>query len=607
MNHTSAKWLSLTADSEAEIDLNSADNGKRHDGIWLNVRWQFGQHTKSYDDSAKKSAPFFPNRMTRAIGNRMILARRATIIPSTPWLWYSLKMNTPNRKKLPVGLQSLSKIVSEGCYYVDKTEFAKRLIDQGSWYFLSRPRRFGKSLFLDTLKELFEGNEPLFRGLYIHDKWDWNRKYPVIRLSFGGGVLAHRNELEQRILEMLADLAKRFSVTLTHKSISGRFQELITRVSEAHSNPVVILIDEYDKPILDNLTKTELATQMREGLKNLYSVLKEADPYIKFCMVTGVSKFSKVSLFSGLNNLRDITLNAEYSALCGYTDSNIDTVFAAELPGLDREQIRQWYNGYNWGGESVYNPFDVLLLFQNREFRPWWFETATPTFLVEVLSERGVFTPKLDALQTEADLLGRFDVDNIATEALLFQTGYLTIGIVEQPIPGYWLYTLTYPNTEVEASLNQALMPALGVKTPKERIALLRLLQAKDYAGLEQHFKSLFASLPHDWYRNNPIAQYEGHYASVFYSHFAALGLNITVEDASNTGKVDMTLIFEGQITLFEFKVVEQVPEGKAIEQLKAKHYADKYRSRNLPIQLIGVEFSREQRQIVAFDREVLA
>ncbi len=247
----------------------------------------------------------------------------------------------------------------------------------------------------------------------------------------------------------------------------------------------------------------------------------------------------------------------------------------------------------------------MLLLFQDRRFAPYWFESATPTFLVEILSQRGVFTPQLERLQTEAELLGRFDVDHIATEALLFQTGYLTVHEVEEPMTGYWLYTLGYPNQEVETSLNQSLLPALGVENaPRERKTLFTHLHAHDLAGLEAHLKALFAGLPHDWYRNNPIARYEGHYASVFYSHFAALGVGVTVDDASHHGRVDMTVDAFGHLYLFEFKVVEQLPEGRALQQIKARGYADKYRGTGKPIHMIGVEFSREERQIVALDIE---
>ncbi|AHK78603.1 hypothetical protein M911_04720, partial [Ectothiorhodospira haloalkaliphila] len=345
-------------------------------------------------------------------------------------------------------------------------------------------------------------------------------------------------------------------------------------------------------------------------LKNLYSVLKDADPYLHLVLLTGVSKFSKVSLFSGLNNLRDITLLPDYTTLCGYTDEDLDTVFAPELPGLDRDAIRQWYNGYRWGGQevtSVYNPFDVLLLLQNRQFGPYWFESATPTFLVDMLRQRGIYTPSLDHWETEYELLSQFDVDNISTDALLFQAGYLTIKTLEEPMLGYRQYTLGFPNQEVETSLNLALLPSLGLENaPRERRTLFTHLRNHDLAGLESHLKALYAGLPHDWYRNNPIAQYEGHYASVFYSHFAALGGQITVEDSSHHGKVDMAVDFAGHIYLFEFKVVEQLPEGKALAQIQAKGYADKYRATGKPIHLIGVEFSRERRQIVAFDVETI-
>ena len=298
------------------------------------------------------------------------------------------------RRILPIGIQTFRKIREEDCYYVDKTGFALRLIAEGTHYFLSRPRRFGKSLFLDTLAELFSGNQALFVGLEAEERWDWSRPYPVIRLSFGGGLIHSRAELDRRIADLLRINSEALGVDLyPGLDIPGQFGELIRRARAASGERVVVLVDEYDKPILDNLTDPDTARAMRDGLRNLYSVIKDSDAHIRFAFLTGVSKFSKVSLFSGLNNLKDITVDARYSALCGYTETDLDAVFAPELEGLDREQIRAWYNGYNWLGEAVYNPFDVLLLFDTRQFRPWWFETGTPTFLVEVLTERGYFTP----------------------------------------------------------------------------------------------------------------------------------------------------------------------------------------------------------------------
>jgi hypothetical protein len=513
-----------------------------------------------------------------------------------------------SRKKLPIGIQTFARIREDDCYYVDKTGIALQLIEEGNYYFLSRPRRFGKSLFIDTLAELFEGNEPLFRGLAAHDKWDWSRRYPVVRLSFGGGVIRDAADLETKIDELLGINEQRLQVSCTLRDSRGRLAELIREAERVHGQRVVVLVDEYDKPILDNLTRPDIAREIRDGLRNLYSVIKDSDAHIRFAMLTGVSKFSKVSLFSGLNNLNDISIDARYSAICGYTDVDVDTVFAPELPGLDREVIRAWYNGYNWTGTSVYNPFDLLLLFQKREFRPFWFETGTPTFLVDLLTERQAFTPALEQVLATDSLLSAFEIGDISTEALMFQAGYLTIGQVQR-IGAQPRYRLRYPNLEVKASLNEALLcrylPESGTVVAHTS-QLYDLLQANDFAGLHSLFSAFFASIPHDWYRNNPIAQYEGYYASVFYSHFAALGLDIRLEDVTNRGRIDMAVLFNGNVYLFEFKVVELVPEGRALQQLKDRSYADKYRARGEPIHLIGVEFSRDSRSVVGFEVELL-
>ncbi len=510
-----------------------------------------------------------------------------------------------HRKKLPIGIQTFRKIREDDYYYVDKTALALRLVEEGSHYFLSRPRRFGKSLFLDTLGELFAGSEPLFRGLHIHDRWDWSTVFPVIRIGFAEGVLHDRAALDRRIRAILLENSENLGVRCRDsEDIPTCFGELIRGAQAITGQRVVVLVDEYDKPILDNITRPEVAREMRDGLRNLYSVIKGQDAHIRFAFLTGVSKFSKVSLFSGLNNLRDITVSPAYSALCGYTEADVDNVFAPELEGLDRQQIRDWYNGYNWTGEAVYNPFDLLLLFEERQFRPYWFETGTPTFLVDVLTERGYFTPELSAVHASESLLSTFDVEQMPSEALLWQTGYLTFSGQRQT--GARIeYTLREPNLEVRSALHDALLKRLmgdAMRAERAESRLYDRLQANDFPGLHSHFSQLFASIPHDWYRNNPIAQYEGYYASVFYSHFAALGLDITLEDASNQGRLDMAVRFNGQIYLFEFKVVELTPEGRALQQIKDRGYADKYRAEGLPMHLIGVEFSREQRSVVGFE-----
>ncbi len=510
------------------------------------------------------------------------------------------------RRKLPIGIQTFAKIREEPYYYVDKTPFALRLIEQGTHFFLSRPRRFGKSLFLDTLKELFEGNAALFTGLYAEQHWDWSVRYPVLRFSFGGGVLGSVGDLGQSLDRQLTVLEQQHGLSAAFPDPRSRFAELIRRLHEQTGQRVVVLIDEYDKPILDRIEQPDIAREIREGLKDFYSVIKDSDAHVRFTFLTGVSKFSKVSMFSGLNNLKDITVDDRYSAICGYTDADVDTVFTAELDGLDREEIRRWYNGYNWLGESVYNPFDLLLLFDRREYKPYWFETGTPTFLIKLLSQRQAWLPELGEPQTDAELLSTFDVGDIPTEALMFQAGYLTIDTQER-IGSEYYYRLRYPNQEVYQSLAASLLRAwtsAGGAEIKNRIALYRLLEAKDFSGMQNLITAFFASIPHDWYRNNPIAQYEGYYASVFYAYFAALGLDLTVEDSSNQGRLDMALKFDGHVYLFEFKVVELIPDGRALQQIKDRNYAAKYHALGQPIHLIGVEFSKESRAVVGFEVE---
>ena len=333
------------------------------------------------------------------------------------------------RRKLPIGIQTFRTIREEGCYYVDKTPFIRRLVDEGTHYFLSRPRRFGKSLLVDTIKELFEASEPLFRGLAVHDEWDWSVRRPVVRLDFSGNFTAPGN-LHKNLMRQLDRLERRAGVDSPYDSPAERFAHLIETLHEREGERVAVLIDEYDKPILDALKTPETARANRDFLHGVYSIIKACDADVAFTLLTGVSKFSKVSLFSGLNNLEDVTLDPRYSAICGYTESDLDEVFAPELPGLDRSEIRRWYNGYGWlGAEKVYNPFDILLLFRKRRFQAHWFETGSPTFLIDTLVERGIGPLALEDMAGTDALLSAFDVDAISTEALLFQTGYLVLGV----------------------------------------------------------------------------------------------------------------------------------------------------------------------------------
>ena len=515
------------------------------------------------------------------------------------------------RRRLPIGIQTFRTLRERDCYYVDKTAYVERLLDEGTHYFLSRPRRFGKSLFLDTLKELFQGSEELFEGLHIHAGHDWSERHPVVRLSFGGSSFTEPAHLHANVLAQLEGVAEQQGVSVRYATGPERFAHLLRTLHARAGQRVAVLVDEYDKPILDALETPEVARANRDYLRGLYGVIKDSDAHVRFTFLTGISKFSKVNLFSQLNNLTDLTLDPVFSSICGYTEDDLDAVFAPELDGLDRAQVREWYNGYSWlGAEKVYNPFDVLLLLRRREFEAHWFETGTPAFLVDTLFQRRVSSVSLGDMVSTGELLSVFDVggrsaaEHIGTEALLFQTGYLTIAS-EERLGGKALYRLDYPNREVRQSLNEYLLRHLVQDVGKQTansIRLQRLLAVHDCAGLKELFHAFFASIPYHWYTNNDIARYEGFYASVVYSYFAALGYEVTVEESSSHGRLDMAVRTGGHMYLFEFKVVEMASPGSALAQLRERDYAAKYRGRREPIHLIGVEFSRETRNVTAFE-----
>ncbi len=368
------------------------------------------------------------------------------------------------RARLPTGIQTFGEIRNEGLYYVDKTAFALQLLRQSKHFLLARPRRFGKSLFLSTLRALFEGKRELFDGLAAYGVWDWSIPRCVLLLDMSQVIATIPGNLGTDVSEQLLDLESDQGVERRHSSAAGRLRHLIRTLHDRSGRRVVVLVDEYDKPIVDGLQQPELALAHRDYLRGLYSVAKSCDASVRFTLFTGVTNFSKASLFSSLNNLRDISLNPAYSSICGFTDRDLDTVFAPELSGLDRDKIREWYYGYRWGrDERVYNPFAILLLFEDRKFRHWWHETGTPDFLVKTLVRRGVQTPELSGMHADEELLSSFDIGSISTEALLFQTGYLTLADSSEDEDGDFSYRLEYPNREVRVSLNRSLLGGLGL------------------------------------------------------------------------------------------------------------------------------------------------
>ncbi len=529
-------------------------------------------------------------------------------------------------KKLPIGIQTFSEIIRNNYCYVDKTPILDRLVNNGKYFFLSRPRRFGKSLFLDTLKEAFSGNQDLFKGLYLKDNWDWNVVYPVIKIDFGSGITKTSSELDDVIHDKLNRIIRTENLEINSINLSEKFKDIILTLEKKYSKRVVILIDEYDKPILDNITDSIVAKQMRDGLRDLYSVIKTSDAHIKFVFITGVSKFSKINLFSGLNNIMDISFDSRYATICGYTEKEL-TVFQEYMENVDRDELKMWYNGYNFLGDKVYNPFDILLYLDSKIYKNYWFETGNPSFLFEIMEKKKYPVPDLCNIYLEESQLSSFDVDSITLENLLFQTGYLTIDRVEKMGTDYYYY-LIYPNLEVRKSLTSHILDFL-VKEPtiqsRNRKSLLQILTSGSLDSLRSLFQSFFASIPHDWYRKNQLAGYEAYYASIFYTYFASLGLDVRPEEVTNHGQVDMVVFLENKVFVFEFKVVELTEKGSALQQIKEKRYYEKYLDPSVDdrhayhqqmgdpqqmggreIYLIGVEFSKEERNITNFEWEKL-
>ncbi len=510
-------------------------------------------------------------------------------------------------KKLPIGIQTFQDIRNENYVYVDKTAIALKLIENGRYYFLSRPRRFGKSLFLDTLQDIFQGKKDLFTDLAIYNQWDWKTTYAVIKISFGAGVHHGKNAqdaLDRTIISILKHNQKRLKLSCENITDARDYFAELIEVAYDKYGKVVILIDEYDKPILDNITHKDTARIMRDRLQNIYSVIKDSDRYIKFVFITGVSKFSKVNLFSGLNNLNDITLNPHYATICGYTHQDLETTFKQHLQGVDMELLKDWYNGYNYLGDKVYNPFDILLFISNgaEYFDNYWWSTGNPSFLLKLLKEKTWYIPEMENYIASSATLDAFDIDHIDLIALLWQTGYLTIKEKRSTSFGS-SYLLTTPNREIQTSLNVLFISYLTTQTSETLQFQQRLhdtLQQADLKGLEGSIKRLFASIPYNNFTNNKIENYEGYYASVMYAYLASLGFELIAEDTTNHSRIDLTLKLSDKIYIFEIKAVDK-PTATALAQIEEREYFLKYQGEKT-VYTVGIEFCKKQRNICLFE-----
>ena len=530
-------------------------------------------------------------------------------------------------KKMPVGISTLAKIIDGNFIYIDKTRFVAELANGAGYYFLSRPRRFGKSLFLDTLKQAFLGNQALFKGLYLENNWDWGVQYPVIHISFAGEV--HDVKLlQQNMHEILDDIIMDYGLTeiLAEELLSRKFALLIKTLALKFKQPVVILVDEYDKPILDNIEHLEAANYARDLLKSLYSIIKDADQYLKFVFLTGVTKFAKAGVFSSLNNLNDITYHAQYADSCGYTQKNIETSFKDYLVGVDLQELKRWYNGYNFLGneaQKVYNPYDILLFIDNGKiYKNYWFETGNPSFLIKLLQRKCYYLPNLAGIQITDNELGSFDIDNLTIEVLLLQAGYLTIkSAVMDSMMGIIVYTLDYPNFEVRQSLNGAVLAGFFNQNPQalnKRFQLYDALRANNFDQLRSIFSSFLAGIPHDLYRNKQIQHYEGFYSIVIYTLFSSMSVLAIAEDTTNLGQIDLTVHLADKILIIEFKMLRGVSQENtqavsatravtALQQIKDKKYHEKYLDQNKAIYLIGMVFDEASRNICEYEWELMA
>lgn len=512
-------------------------------------------------------------------------------------------------RKYPIGLQSFRKIREENYLYIDKTEIVHRLVTTGSYYFLSRPRRFGKSLLVDTLEELFKGGQSLFKGLWIEDRWDWSQSNPVIHFNFA--ELPYKEVgLGEAISRELIYHGEAHGINLTGDNIKDQFRELIVKVAEKKGK-LVILIDEYDKPLIDFLHDKELLENNRSILKSFYSVLKSRDAEIRFLLLTGVSRFSKVSLFSDLNHLEDITIGKQFNALVGITQQELERDFATEIASFSKkdprilEKTKNWYNGYTWGGEqTVYNPFSLLNFMKTGEFQNYWFQTGTPAFFYDMIEKNPLLEfpegPTETGIEGLIDLFDQRTVyggpGSIEPVTIMFQTGYLTI---KDYIPEAQLYILDYPNQEVRQSTQLFLLSAYSheasTKIRPNVLHIARAFQNHDIDLVMRLLDTLFVHIPNTLWTGAT----ERFYHAIVQNTFSLLDIFMESERNYAGIRPDITVFTQTHIYVLEFKLDK--PAKVALDQLLDRNYFRPFQNDNRKKVAIGISFSSEKRAVDDF------
>ena len=514
-------------------------------------------------------------------------------------------------KRLTSFTYSFEKLRNGGCLYVDKTESIWKLIrPTQEGYFLSRPRRFGKSLTVSTLKAIFEGRRELFDDLAISKKeYDW-KPYPVIHLDLNGWSFHGLKETRNSLSRLVQECAEDHNIALNATEPCEMFREFIRTLSSGEQKPVV-LIDEYDKPILDNITSSQI-TQVQRILKGFFSVLKERNAKERFLFITGVSKFCHVSLFSDLNNLTDITMHSDYATMFGYTQSELEHYFSDRIEATAQAQkvsveelkrkLKAWYDGYCFEetSETVYNPVSIAKFFENDgKFDNYWFATGTPSFLMELAKKTDFNFEDAVSRAVPGVTFDAFEIPNIDPVTLLLQTGYLTIKSSEIRFNKRWFW-LDFPNEEVAESFSTYLLNSYVGRTQREVSSFSADLATAFLEGnLNQARKvleSFFAGVPYTIHKKS-----EATFQTVFYAIFRLLGFNIEAESCTNDGRIDAVVQTDDHIYLFEFKLDD---DDTALSQIKEKAYFKKYLQSSKKITLIGVNFDSEKGQLIDWQTE---
>lgn len=508
-------------------------------------------------------------------------------------------------KKLPIDVSTFKIMIEENYLYIDKTEYIYNLITQGRYFFLSRPRRFGKSLLISTLQELFSGNKELFKDLWIYKKSDYQwKEHPIVKLDFSGLDISDPKELKESLSSSLDEIAKAYLIDISNSSSpTTKLKTLVKTLAE--NNRVAVLIDEYDYPLINNLDDLKITKANHKILKNFFSALKSLDAYLHSIFLTGVTKFSKTSIFSGLNNLNDITVDEKAAALLGYTNEEIEKYLPEFIAGVSEKlqssvqetkaEMKRWYNGYRFSllPTYVYNPFSILYFLKKQQFSNYWFESGTPSFFIYLLKKEYYSLEKIENLKFSIDALGVFDLEDISLITLLFQTGYLTISDYDSASK---MYTLNYPNFGVHEAFQKYILAAITNNTisATQRLSWLlgNALEGNDIPLFCETLQNLLANIPY----NLHIPQ-ERYYHSLFQMIGNLLDFNIQSEVLTDKGRLDLVITTKNNIFIFELKFDVDAP--MALKQIIDTKYYERFVLSNKEIVLTGLSFSHKKHKLL--------